>query len=80
MSLRNSLVLTLVIGALVPLYAHAADTISLFNGKDLSSFYTFIKDRGKNTDPQKVFTVKDGVIRISGEEWGCITSNDEVYD
>lgn len=52
-------------------------TMQLFNGKDLSGFYTFIKDRGKNVDPKKVFTVVNGAIRISGEEFGCITSNDE---
>ncbi|GAH52607.1 unnamed protein product, partial [marine sediment metagenome] len=51
--------------------------IHLFNGKDLSNFYTFIKDRGRNNDPKKVFTVKDGMIRISGEEYGCITTLQE---
>ncbi len=52
-------------------------SIELFNGKDLSGWYTFIQDRGRDTDPKKVFTVQDGMIRISGEEWGCITTNDE---
>ncbi len=56
--------------------AHAAP-IALFNGKDLAGFYTFIKDRGRGVDPKGVFTVKDGAIRISGEEWGCITSEGE---
>jgi hypothetical protein len=51
--------------------------IQLFNGKDLSGWYTFLKDRGRNEDPLKVFTVSDGIIRISGEEYGCITSLDE---
>jgi hypothetical protein len=51
--------------------------LQLFNGKNLDGWYTFIKDRGKNVDPKNVFTVKDGMIRISGEEYGCITSNDE---
>lgn len=55
----------------------AADAQPLFNGKDLSSFYTFLRDRGKDTDPKKVFTVTEGMIRISGEEWGCITSKEE---
>jgi len=50
--------------------------ITLFDGKELKGFYTFIKDRGRDTDPKKVFTVKDGLLRISGEEWGCITSQD----
>ncbi len=51
--------------------------MKLFNGKNLDGWYTFIKDRGRDTDPKKVFTVKNGKIRISGEEWGCITTNKE---
>jgi hypothetical protein len=51
--------------------------MQLFNGKNLDGWYTFIKDKGKNTDPNKVFTVQNSLIRISGEEFGCITTNDE---
>lgn len=51
--------------------------IKLFNGKNLDGWYTFNKGRGKNNDPEKVFTVADGLIRISGEEFGCITTNEE---
>jgi len=51
--------------------------IRLFNGKNLDGWYTFIKNKGKNNDPNKVFTVQDGLIRVSGEEFGCITSNEE---
>ncbi len=54
-----------------------AETIHLFNGKDFNKFYTFLKGRGQNNDPKKIFTVKDGMIRISGEEWGCLTTNQE---
>ncbi len=54
-----------------------AEPIALFNGKDLAGFYTFVKDRGRDADPKGVFTVRDGLIRISGEEWGCITSQAE---
>lgn len=53
------------------------NTIHLFNRKNLDGWYTFIKDRGRDNDPKKVFTVKDGVLHISGEEWGCITTNNE---
>lgn len=49
----------------------------LFNGKNLDGWYTYIKDRGRDTDPKKVFTVIDGMIRISGEEFGCITTTKE---
>ena len=52
-------------------------TIHVFNGKDLSGFYTFLKDRGRDTDPEKVFTVSDGLLHISGQEFGCVTSVDE---
>ena len=52
-------------------------SIQLFNGKDLTGWYTFIQDRGRDTDPKNVFTVQNGMIHISGEEWGCITTEDE---
>ena len=53
------------------------NTIHLFNGKNFDGWYKFIKDRGRDNDPKNVFTVKNGVINISGEEWGCITTNKE---
>ncbi|MBX7258648.1 MAG: DUF1080 domain-containing protein [Candidatus Hydrogenedentes bacterium] len=87
MTTRNRFAALLVCGtfllgaSLICMQGHAqqapAGTVHLFNGKDLSGFYTFIKDRGKDTDPKKVFTVTDGILRISGEELGCITSNEE---
>lgn len=49
------------------------ETISLFNGRDLEGWYTWLKD-GKLKDPHKVFSVVDGMIRISGEEWGGLTT------
>lgn len=52
-------------------------SIALFNGSDLTGWYTYLQDRGRNNDPKKVFTVQDGMIRISGEEWGCITTDKE---
>lgn len=53
--------------------------IHLFNGKDLNGWYSFLQGKGRNNDPNKVFTVQNGVIRISGEGFGCITTNKE-YD
>lgn len=32
---------------------------------------------GLNNDPRKVFTVNNGILRISGEIWGAITSKEE---
>lgn len=45
----------------------------LFNGRDLAGFYTWLRDY-KYEDPHKVFTVANGVIRISGEDWGGLTT------
>jgi hypothetical protein len=59
----------------------AADTVKekivLFNGKDLTNFYTWLKGIGKNKDPKKVFTVQDNMIRVSGEVFGCFTTEKE---
>lgn len=55
------------------------DKIQLFNRENLDGWYTFLKDKGRDNDPNKVFTVEEGILRISGEEFGCITTNDE-YD
>lgn len=57
----------------------AQETVKLFNGKNLDGWYTFLQERGRDQDPKGVFTVADGMIRISGEEWGCITTN-ESYE
>jgi len=51
--------------------------VELFNGKNLDGWYTFIKGKGRNVDPNQVFQVKKGKIIISGEEFGCITTNEE---
>jgi hypothetical protein len=50
-----------------------------FNGTDLDGFYTYLKDNAYE-DPKGVFAVVDGEIRITGEEWGGITTRDEFED
>ncbi len=60
--------------------APAAETpapIQLLCGNITDHFYTYIRDRGRDSDPKQVFTVQDGSLRISGEEWGCITTKEE---
>src|SRR5262245_32387605 len=47
-----------------------------FTGKDLTGFYTYLKEN-KYEDPKGVFTVKDGILRISGEEWGGVVTKAE---
>jgi hypothetical protein len=53
-----------------------AKTVKLFNGRDLTGFYVSMKEN-KLTDPKGVFTVKDGAIHVSGEEWGGLTTVEE---
>lgn len=83
-----------IIGSSFVFYPHPAKWTSLFNGKDLTGWDTYIgpdlDSNGKklreipvglNKDPRKVFTVVsdkgEKVIRISGENWGAITSKKE---
>ena len=86
--MRNgrTLVLALVAGFGLAALTLAADktdapSVSLFNGKDLSGWTTFIphKDQSASpdTDPKGVFKVEDGVIHVSGEEFGCLTTKEE---
>lgn len=73
--------------ALVPNRAPAskkAEWQPLFNGKDLSGFYTWLPSTGRNKDPKGVFKVHDGMIHIldipvTGErqEFGYIATERE---
>jgi hypothetical protein len=55
-------------------------TIKLFNGKDLTNFYTWLVDHHYE-DPHKVFTVDtvDGepAIRVSGRDYGAFITRQE---
>jgi hypothetical protein len=53
--------------------------IVLFNGKDLSGWYTWTRD-SKYEDPKKVFSVVNGNLRISGEEWGGVATKNMYRD
>jgi hypothetical protein len=58
--------------------------ITLFNGRDLSGWYTFLPSTGKNNDPKKVFKVEQGMIHIldlpvtsENQEFGYLASEQE---
>lgn len=68
------------------------DWISLFNGKDLSGWNTYLEvaldssgtplgttPLGYNNDPQKIFSVvrREKMIRISGQTWGAVSTKGE---
>ena len=54
-------------------------TIALFNGKDFDGWYPYLRE-DKYNDPKHVFSIKDGMIRISGEEWGGIATRKTYRD
>lgn len=51
--------------------------VHLLNGRNLDAFYTYLVSRGRDRDPKEVFTVRHGLLRVSGEELGCLTTHDE---
>jgi Domain of Unknown Function (DUF1080) len=57
----------------------SGEPIFQFNSKDLTGFYTYLNQH-KYNDPARVFTVHDGMIQISGEEYGGLTTKDEFHD
>lgn len=56
-----------------------ADTVVLFNGTNLDGWYTWLRDH-KYEDPDRVFSVQDGMIRISGQEWGGLATRQSYRD
>jgi len=49
------------------------EKIALFDGRSLDAFYTWLKDT-KYEDPRGVFKVEDGMVHISGDGLGCLTT------
>ena len=55
------------------------DVIRLFNGTNLSGLYTFLKDT-KRQDPRGVFSVTNGMIRMTGLGLGYLATTQEFKD
>lgn len=53
---------------------------SLFNGKNLKGWDTYLKTKGKNQDPDTVFSVHDKQLRISGKEFGYLVTQKTFDD
>src|SRR6478735_4083747 len=73
--LRTGVAVLLLLGAMVSL-ARAAEAapIVLFNGKDLTGWYSYLDKIGRDQDPHGVFKVEDGVIHILGQDFGYIAT------
>ena len=78
--LTYSLLLTALVTCRPATAADAKDNggvIRLFNGRNLDGFDTFLNSKGTNNDPEKVFQVEDGMLHISGAEYGYAVTKDE---
>ena len=76
-----SFAVLLLAGLNAPAAAQPAEVIHLFNGKDLSGFYSWLVDDHR-ADPDRVFTVVGAVdgapaIRVSGQKYGGIATTQE---
>jgi hypothetical protein len=58
--------------------------VALFNGRDLNGWTIFLRHEDKSADPRSdpkgVFRVEGGVLHVSGEEFGCLTTEKEYAD
>jgi hypothetical protein len=44
--------------------------VSIFNGKNLNGWHTFLRDIGINKDPDKNFIIEDGALHVLGKDLG----------
>jgi len=56
-----------------------AGPVRLLNGVNLEPFYVWLKGT-KYADPKRVFTVADGMLRVSGQGYGGLITRDDWRD
>jgi Domain of Unknown Function (DUF1080) len=54
-------------------------SFKLFNGRNLDGWYTWLRE-ARYDDPARVFSVVDGKLRISGEQWGGLATRRAFRD
>ena len=69
----------LVLAQTEPKVVRPTKKVALFNGKNLDGWYVWLREN-KLQDPNKVFSVQNGALRISGEEWGGVATRDAYRD
>jgi hypothetical protein len=55
------------------------EPVRLFNGKELSGLSTWLRDTQRE-DPRRVFSVRDGLLHISGDGFGYVATEKEYQD
>ena len=77
--MKNNVILLITICFYVLLSSWSNDPVSQpFNGKDLSNWTIFIPDT--TADPNEVFRVEDGIIKVSGLPFGYIRTKESYSD
>ena len=71
MNKKNLLIVTLVS---LSSSVFAQDFKPLFNGKNLEGWNTFLRTKGKNNDPDTVFSVGNSLLKITGKEFGYLVT------
>ena len=56
------------------------ERVQLFDGTSLEHFDTFVFGHGFNHDPEGVFRVQDGMIRVEGMPYGYFITKEEFDD
>jgi hypothetical protein len=62
-----------------PAIAPGDQVIKLFNGRDMTGLYTWLRET-QYEDPKHVFTVHDGLLHISGDGYGYVTTKQAYKD
>lgn len=70
-------VFVLALFAIGPSCATGPAAADLWNGRDFTGFYTFLAKSGRNNDPGQVFSIRDGLIHVSGREYGYLATERE---
>lgn len=78
LTIRFETLLIIMLLAVPNIIKAQADNIQLFNGKDLSNWVFKLKD--PSVDPATVFSVRNGVIHISGNPFGYMRTKDSYSD
>ena len=86
MSIRKPVRFIFLISCLFACFYGTAQTATagsmkpLFNGKNLDGWYSFFNSKGKNNDAYSIFLVENGLLHISGKEFGYISTNGSFKD
>ena len=77
---KNHALLLVILAVICFGSLNAQEFHPLFNGSNLNGWYSFLKNRGKNNDSAGVFSVSNGLLHITGQEFGYIVTEKVFTD